>query len=91
MVGKNSCIASPKRTPIKEKSDISVILLTSPNHKTKNYGPKSLLRLTAGHTILEHQVSTIRTVLPESDILLCVGDDSDKIIKERSSSKVRII
>jgi choline kinase len=84
-----SSYAVPTR-PVKHQQPITIIILgANISHGMKSYGPKTLLTIN-NQTFLEYQVSTIRQVFPQSDIILVVGFMADRIIKKRPD-QIRII
>lgn len=66
-----------------ENTDISIILISSMNYKMKSYGPRELLKLNCGRTFIDYQIQTIRNVFPTSEIILSVGQDADKIVRNK--------
>lgn len=75
----------------KDKSFLSVVVLSSSiGHRMKTYGPKSLLKITESQTVLDLQIQTISMVYPNSEIVLVVGFEADKVIK-RTPENVRIV
>lgn len=66
-----------------ETSTISILLLGSMNYRMKSYGPKNLLKLHCGRTLIEYQLQTIKTVFPLSEIILSIGQDADKVIRNK--------
>lgn len=58
----------------------------------KSYGAKSMVKLTSGKTILETQLQTIDNIFNNYEIILSVGFEADKVIKNLPESKfLRII
>lgn len=69
--------------PDKVPEDMSIILIGSMNYKMKSYGPKPLLKLNCGKTFIDYQIQTIQKVFPNAEIILCVGQDADRIVKNK--------
>lgn len=62
--------------------NISVIILSSKtNDRMRSYGAKSLIKIPNNETIIQRQINTISQHLPEADIVLVVGYNSEKVIK----------
>ena len=75
----------------KYKQQMSVVILAAGmNYRAKSYGPKCLLTDKNDITLLSLQINNIRAVYPESEIILTVGFEADKILK-KVPSDVRII
>lgn len=86
-----SSYVAPTRPNNVNKSNITIIILAANiGYGMKSYGPKSLLNINNKETLLEYQVNLLKTVFPNSDILLVVGFGADKIIR-RCPLGVRII
>lgn len=73
--------------PIKKSSypvrtnDIAVIIpAAASSRRMKALGSRSILPLSNGKLVIEHQVETIKTVFSESEITLIGGIDIDKVI-----------
>jgi len=65
-------------------SDITVVLLAgNPGWRMKSYGPQCLQKLSTGQTLLDKQVSSIRAVLPESEIIITCKDYLTKILNNK--------
>lgn len=64
------------------QNEISVVIpAAGAGRRMKSYGPKSLLPLSPGRTVIRRQIDTIRHVWPGVDIVVVVGFDADKVIK----------
>lgn len=83
MVKKYNSYIAPVRPISTDYNNTSIILLGSMNYKMKSYGPKQLLKLNCNKTFIEHQIGCIKTVFPKSDIILSIGQDADKVIKNK--------
>ncbi len=85
-----SCIA-PTRLVNVDRDNITVIILAANiGYGMKSYGPKTLLSVNEKETLLEYQISLIRSVFPKADIILVVGFLADRIIR-KCPSGIRII
>ena len=75
-------------TPIKiadRKEHLSVIILADePAKGMKQFGPKSLLSYNKD-IVLNHQVSVIKDVLPNAEIVIGVGFEAQKIINLKTT------
>jgi choline kinase len=77
-----SCIA-PTRYNTADRSNLTVIILAANiGYGMKSYGPKTLLAVNEKETILEYQISLVRSCFPKADIILVVGFLADKIIRK---------
>lgn len=77
----NSFTAPSKPTKVHE--ELSIVLLSGPNYKMRSYGPKQLLKLHCGKTLIEYQIHALQTIFPNTELILSVGEDADKVIKNR--------
>lgn len=66
-----------------------IISSCSPINKKNVRGPKPLLKLPSGETLISYQIDTIKKEFPDSEILLTTGFESDRVI--RNVRGVRII
>lgn len=74
----------------RDKNLTTAILSAGISHKMKSYEPRSLLKFNK-HTVIEHQIETIRSVI-DGDIILVVGCKANKIIRKIQSLKnIRIV
>lgn len=73
--------------PIKasdRKENISVIILSDESSKgMKQFGPKSLLTYD-NDIVLNHQLAVLQKVIPEAEIIIAVGFESQKIINNKT-------
>lgn len=58
-----------------------IISAASPIPKKHSYGPKPLLKMATGDTLIETQVKTIRRDFPDADIILTAGFEAEKIAR----------
>jgi choline kinase len=85
---KNTYIVSPRagqqETP-KPRDErnlglITVVLLSENHgHRMKSYGPISLLKI-GGKSLVEKQIESVNTILPNSEIVLCCGYEAFKTV-----------
>lgn len=65
----------------KEPDLITVILLCDyPGYRMKSYGPLPLIQI-QDNRLIDLQINAIKTSIPNYEIILCVGFDSEKISK----------
>lgn len=70
-----------KKTTKQKPELITVILLCDcPGYRMKSYGPLPLIQI-QNHKLLDLQVDSILSSIPNCEIILCVGFDSEKISK----------
>lgn len=62
-----------------------IIIASNPGYRMKSFGPKCLLKDKKGVSILEHQISTLKTFYPDCEIIIVSGFESDKICRLRPS------
>lgn len=78
---KATFVTSPKREPKRFDDFITIILLCDKaGHRMKSYGPTCLAEI-GGHTLLDRQISSIKSVFSSFEIILCGGFESEKITK----------
>jgi len=62
---------------------LSIILLNgTPGYRMKSKGPKCLLKIDNNVTVIDNQVEILKACYPNSEIIVTVGFDADKIIKK---------
>lgn len=66
-----------------------IISSCSPMTKKHSFGAKPLLKMATGETLLQYQVRTIRESFPDSEIILTIGFEADKVL--RHARGVRIV
>lgn len=72
-------------------SDVTVVLLAgNPGWRMKSYGPQCLQRLANDKTLLDKQISSIRSVLPDSEIIISCKDYLTKILNNKPDD-VRVV
>lgn len=81
----NRCVVPTRPNQSKKNYDqLSVIILAaSQGYRMKSYGPKSLLKASNGKTILENQISNIKSIYKDCEIVVVAGFDADSIIKNK--------
>jgi len=66
----------------KDSNGLSVIIMAgSIGYRMKSFGPKSLLKMPDGATLIQKQIETIQLVFPNAEIILSVGFRADKVIR----------
>jgi choline kinase len=88
-------ITSPQKNGGRIDDRITVILLSEKvGHRMKSYGPTPLLKL-GQRTLLESQISAIKSVFHSVEIIICCGFDCEKtvrFIRDRyPSENIRIV
>lgn len=67
----------------KHKQQMSVVILAANmGYRIKSYGPKCLLENKNGIPLLILQINTIKATYPESEIIVTVGFEADKVLKK---------
>jgi GTP:adenosylcobinamide-phosphate guanylyltransferase len=62
---------------------LSVIIpAAGPGKRMKSYGPKALIQLRDGETVISRQIRLIKQTYPNVDIVVVVGFEADKVCKE---------
>lgn len=75
----------------KHKQQMSVVILAANmGYRVKSYGPKCLLEDNNGIPLINLQINNIKAAYPESEIIVTVGFEADKVLK-KVPSDVRII
>lgn len=80
------CIHTIKKNGIGKDKDkkLSIILLNSLcGYRMKSYGPRCLLKLKTGETIIESQIKILKECYPNSEIIVTIGFDGEKIVKKK--------
>jgi choline kinase len=63
-------------------SDIAVVIpAAGTGRRMKSFGPKALLPLGDGRTVLRRQIDTVRQVWPGADVVVVVGYDAERVVK----------
>lgn len=58
--------------------------------RMKSYGPKCLIELSHGYTILDRQIEMIKSHLPNSEIIIVCGFKSDKVISKAPEECIKL-
>jgi len=70
---------------------LSVILLNgSPGYRMRSYGPQCLFKINNNITVLDNQIGIIKECYPNSEIIITLGFDAERVIK-RGIKGVRYI
>jgi len=75
---------APSKKMVQDKKTV-IIIASNPGYRMKSFGPKCLLKDKKGVSILEHQISTVKTFYPDCDIIIVGGFECDKISRLRPS------
>ena len=71
-----------------------VILCDLPGYRMKSYGPSCLLEI-GKEKLIDHQISIIKSVFNHVEIILCLGFESENIIKyimhQKNKHNIKII
>lgn len=87
----NRFTAPIRRNTNADRNKLSVIILGAlPSYKMRSYGPKGLIKLSSGDTILDSQLNSITLIHNVCDVVLTVGFQADKIIRH-CPTNVRIV
>lgn len=74
---------------IENDDDLAIILLCSGvPYGMKTYGPKQLLPTKFGCTLIEHQINVISSLYKNSELIVVLGYEADKIIKRRPKARI---
>jgi bifunctional N-acetylglucosamine-1-phosphate-uridyltransferase/glucosamine-1-phosphate-acetyltransferase GlmU-like protein len=69
--------------------DLAIILLSSGvPYGMKTYGPKQLLPTKFGLTFIEHQLSIIKALYKNSEIIVVLGYEIDRILKKKPQARI---
>lgn len=78
---KNKCIISPKsKNLVKDELITIVFLCDSPGYRMKSYGAIPLIQFRTKR-LIDLQISAIKSVFKNFEIVICVGYDSDRVCK----------
>ena len=70
--------------PNKDKNGVSIIILSaSPGHRMRSFGNKCLLQDKHGLTLIENQTQIFKHTIPNSEIILTSGFESDRVYKNK--------
>ncbi len=81
MPAKKQCITSPKSKKTLAQELVSIVFLCdSPGYRMKSYGAIPLIPFRTKR-LIDLQISTIKSVFKNFEIIVCVGYDSDRVCK----------
>lgn len=86
MSNNTKCIHSIKKTGVGKDKDkkLSIVLLNALcAHRMKSFGPRCLLKLNTGENLIDSQLKILKECYPNSEIIITVGFDSERIIKKK--------
>jgi len=76
---------------IDQKTPIDVVIPAAGlGKRMKSYGPKPLIRLSNGTRIIDNQLNIIRSVIPNSNIILVCGFEADVLMNNTPDDIVKI-
>lgn len=85
-------IAPIKREPVNTDKISVIIPADAAGHRMKYVGAKALIELPNGQSVLERQVTIIRQIYPQADIIVCIGFEHEKIIRKyRNNLGIRFV
>lgn len=92
---KSTFITSPSSPQRRMDDLVSVVLLSEKSgYRMKSYGPTPLLKV-GGQCLLDIQISAIKSVFSNFEIIVCCGFDSEKVIryirKTYPDTRVRVV
>ena len=73
----------------KDDNIVFIILSAGVGNRMRSYGPKCLFK-TSEETILDKQISIIKSNFPQNEIILVVGFEANKVIK-KISDDIRVV
>lgn len=86
-------ITSAKKQPAKNtKGELSVIIpAAGMGHRMKSYGPKALIPVYGGVTLIERQIEIILSCYPNAELFVVIGFQAEKIREQLKSYPIRFI
>ena len=84
---KTRCVTtarSRKKTNKKKliEDPVSIALISdTPGYRMKSYGPAALLPITARYKLIDIQISCIKKVFTNAEIVLCIGFEAERITR----------
>jgi NDP-sugar pyrophosphorylase family protein len=82
MARNKNFITSPHHVVIEESNDLVTVVLLCENagHRMKSYGPTPLAKI-GNTTLIDLQISAIKRVLKNFELIICGGFEAEKVIK----------
>ena len=82
MARNTNFITSPHHVAIEESNDLVTVVLLCENagHRMKSYGPTPLAKI-GNTTLIDLQISAIKRVLKNFELIICGGFEAEKVIK----------
>jgi CDP-glycerol glycerophosphotransferase len=72
-------------------SEIAVVIAAAgEGRRMKRYGPKALIPLKDGRTVVRRQIDVVRQSYPGADVVVVVGHDAERVVKTLPSG-VRVV
>jgi CTP:molybdopterin cytidylyltransferase MocA len=67
---------------MRNRRELSIIIpAAGTGRRMKSYGPKPMIDLPGGETVLGRQIRVLRTVFPKSDLVVVVGYEADRVMR----------
>ena len=84
--------ASRNVSKIKKNQDRYSVVIPAAGIGTRmrSYGPKALMRIDGDTTIISRQISQIKKVLPNSEIILITGYEADKLMNSTPPEIIKV-
>lgn len=73
-----------------EKKITVIIYGSNATPRMRSFGPKSLFKDMNGKYLIQHQINAIKSAIPNCEIILITGYESDKVAKRRPKA-IRIV
>lgn len=81
---------APVNKPIVKPYSV-IIPAAGMGSRMKSYGPKLILDIADGVSILDNQLNHIYSNLPKSEIIIVTGFESNKIVNKVKNKKIKIV
>ncbi len=82
MSGKAARNIKPIKDDRKTRKFSIIIPSAGEGSRMRSFGPRSLIQLTSGKTILEYQISLLKNFFPVSDIIIVTGFEANKLMNK---------
>jgi len=81
-----------KQLPKNKKGEISIVIpAAGMGYRMKSYGPKALIPLYGGVTIIERQIQILSECYPNAEFVIVIGFEADKIREKLKDYPVHFI
>jgi choline kinase len=78
-------------TPYRRKKYSIIIPAAGEGVRMRSFGPKSLIKINSQETLLDRQISVLRSTFATSEIILVAGFEADRIFKKYKTSNILCI